>query len=74
MASQNADIYSKEVNDENKEKSVPSDVDCYQYSFSNMDPRDGMPLYKRKQGLQGKDQTKVPCGQGFAPVGLWHLR
>lgn len=68
MPSQNVDVYSKEVNDGNKEKSVPSDVDCYQYSFSNMDPQDGMPLYKRKQGLQGKDQTKVLRGQGFVPT------
>lgn len=48
MPSHNVDIYSKEVNDGNKEKSVPSALDYYQYSFSNMDPRDGMPLYKRK--------------------------
>lgn len=60
MPSQNADIYSKEANDRNTEKNVPSDVDYYQSSFSDMELRDGMPLYKRKQGLQGKDQTKDP--------------
>lgn len=60
MPSHNVDMYGKEANNGNEEKSVPSDVAYHQYSFSNTDLGDGMLLCKRKQGLQGKDQTKDP--------------